>query len=374
MGSGAVAQGGVIAGRIVVRVAEFAAARGHDPEPMCRSVGLSMAALRAPDAWVSYAVAERLGMLAAELVGDPNFGLHLAQDVRDPGHFDAGLLLMMASPSLGASLERVQHYQRYWAEGERFTLHPLADGTCVRFMLPHATGDYQRHSDECAMAEIVLGARMLTGRELVPRVVRFRHPAPADLREHAELFRCPLEFDTRHAELELDREALEIAVANSERRTARSRVQQVERALASLPAASGLTPHVRAAAQAALSSGDCSVGATARLPVSALGPCSAGCATRAPRSPSWSTRCAASWRPPTSIGRCPSRRSHGCSATRSRARSTTPSSAGPVPPPSRRAPPAPSQGSVARAISGLAHVRTARFALREARSLAGRLP
>lgn len=260
-----VPQTDVIAGRIVVRVADFAAARGHDPERLCRSVGLDLAGLRDPNAWVSYAVAERLGMRAAELVADPNLGLHLAHDVRDPGLFDAGMLLMMASPSLGESLERVQRYQRYWAEGERLALHPLPDGACLRFTFPNALGEYQRHSDECALAEIVLGARMLTGCELVPKVVRFRHPAPVDTREHAALFGCRLEFEAHHTELELDRAALELPLPTANETYRAIFQEQVERALARLPAKSGLASQVRSAAQAALCSGDCSLAGTARV-------------------------------------------------------------------------------------------------------------
>jgi len=41
-------QSGMLAGHLVVRVVHFAAARGHDPEQLCRSVGLSFDALRAP--------------------------------------------------------------------------------------------------------------------------------------------------------------------------------------------------------------------------------------------------------------------------------------------------------------------------------------
>src|SRR3954469_21359817 len=110
---------GGISARVLVRVADFVAARGHDVDALCRSVGLSRRVLQEPEARVPYDVAERLGERAAELTGQANFGLHLAQDVRDPHRLDAGALLLMASPSIRAALERMARYQRYWGDGDR---------------------------------------------------------------------------------------------------------------------------------------------------------------------------------------------------------------------------------------------------------------
>jgi AraC-like DNA-binding protein len=265
MGDPAQQRAGMISTRVVVRVVDFAAARGHDPEQLCRSVGLHVATLRDPSARVPLSLAERVGMRAAELCNDPNLGLHLAQDVRDPRVFDAGILLMMASPTLGAGFERMQRYQRFWADGERFVLLPTAAGICLRHTGRDPLGDYQRHADECAMAEFVLGARVLTEQEIVPRVVRFRHARPADTREHATLFGCPIEFDAAYAEVEIERAVLDLPLPHANETYRAIFQQQVERALARLPAASSLAAGVRAAAQAALSSGDCSLAGTARV-------------------------------------------------------------------------------------------------------------
>jgi AraC-like DNA-binding protein len=265
MGAPAQQQAGMISSRVVVRVVDFAAARGHDPEQLCRSVGLSLSTLRDPNARLPFALAERVGMRAAELCSDPNLGLHLAHDVRDPRVFDAGVLLMMASPTLGASFERMALYQRFWADGERFVLRPTPGGVCLRYTRQDPLGEYQRHSDECAMAEFVLGARVLTEQDIAARVVRFRHAAAADTREHAALFRCPIEFNAEYAEVEIDRAVLDLPLPHANETYRAIFQQQVERALARLPGPSGIAAGVRAAAQAALSSGDCSVTGTARV-------------------------------------------------------------------------------------------------------------
>src|SRR6185436_7052765 len=91
---------GTLSARVVVRIVEFCRARGHDGDALCRAVGLAAAALAEPEARISYEVVARLGARALEILGDENFGLHLAADVRDTKSFDAGVLMLMASPTV----------------------------------------------------------------------------------------------------------------------------------------------------------------------------------------------------------------------------------------------------------------------------------
>ncbi len=247
-----------------MRVVDFVAARGHDAEALCRSVGVTVELLRSEGSRVPYSVVRELGERASEIAKDPNFGLHLAQDVRDTSIYDAGLLMMMASPSVRVGLERMQQYQRYWGDGDRVRLFSTRGGASVRLMLSGTDDDYQRQSDECAMAEILIGFRAITGREVLPRAVRFRHAAPLDTGEHESLFRCTLEFEAAHTEIEFDDEALDAPLPHANETYSMIFQSQVERALARLPGSSGTAKDVRAAAQAALLAGQCSLAGTAR--------------------------------------------------------------------------------------------------------------
>jgi AraC-like DNA-binding protein len=258
---------GCIAARVLVRIADYVAARGHDVEALCRSVGLSASALNDPDLRVPYPVAERLGTRAADLTGDANIGLHLAHAVRDTGRYDAGVLLLMASASVRIALQRMVRHQRHWGDGERAHLVPTRGGMCVRYALPgaRAAPGYRRQADECAMAEIAIGVRLLSGRDVAPRVVRFRHAAPRDVREHETLFRCPLEFGAGHTEIVLDDAVLDAPMLHANEAYAAIFEQQLERALARLPRQAGAAPDVRAAARAALVGGRCTLAGTARM-------------------------------------------------------------------------------------------------------------
>lgn len=258
-------QEGTIAARVVARVVDFAARRGHDPEALCRSAGVSLSTLRDRDARIPYALAERLGERAAELTADPNFGLHLAQDVGDTSIYDAGLLMLMASASVRVALERMDRHQRYWGDGPRCVLAAVPRGLAVRYSLEGTSALARRHTDECALAEITIGLRFLSGATIVPRAVRFRHAAPSDVTEHTALFAAPLEFDAPHTELVLDDAALDLELRHANEAYCAIFREQVERVLASLPAPGRVSDEVRAAAHAALTAGDCTVEGTARV-------------------------------------------------------------------------------------------------------------
>jgi AraC-like DNA-binding protein len=262
--SGAGSARGTIAARVVVRVLDLCRARGHDPEAVCLGAGISSALLAEPDARISYEAAERLGRRALEVTGDDNFGLHLAERVRDTGSLDAGVLLLMASPSIGVALERMALHQRYWGDGDRATLRRVPGGLAVRYALAGAEGAYARHADECAMAEIALGVRILSGEELHARVVRFRHAAPRATGEHQAIFACPLEFRAAHTEIVFDDAVLDTPPRHANEAFAAIFEQQVQRALARLPALPSASAEVRATLRAALGTGAFALGGTAR--------------------------------------------------------------------------------------------------------------
>lgn len=254
---------GALSARLLLRVVAYAEARGVDPRALCRGAGLSLELLSSPEARVPYAAAEALGLRAAALAQDSNFGLHLAQTVGDREHLDAGLLLVMASPTVRAGLERVVRYQRFWGDGERTSLHPDPLGLCVRYSM-RSSPEGRRHADECAAAEFVLGLRQLTGTELSPAQVRFAHPAPADTTEHEALFRAPLRWSAPHTEVLLTEPQLALPMPQANETYAGIFEAQVQRALASLPAEAGLRAEVREAARAALLGGECTLERTAR--------------------------------------------------------------------------------------------------------------
>jgi AraC-like DNA-binding protein len=248
---------------MVLRVVEFCSARGHDAEALARAAGVSLAALAQPDARIDFAVAARLGEQALEISGDPNFGLHLASDVGDAQHYDAGLLALMASSTLRVAFQRMVTMQRFWGDGDRVALLPAPEGLLLRYQLAGARGQYARHADECALAEVALGVRALTGQALFARAVRFRHAAPPRLDEHREVFQCTLAFCAPHTEIEFGDAVLDTAMPHANAAFCAIFTQQVERTLQRLSPPRSATEHVRGVVRAALGTGGCTLEGTA---------------------------------------------------------------------------------------------------------------
>jgi len=217
-----------------------------------------------PEARISYEAVARLGARALEVLGDENFGLHLAADVRDTKHFDPGVLLLMASPTVRVALQRMIAYQRYWGDGQRASLQRVRGGLVIRYRLPGAMGLYARHAHECAMAEIALGVRSLAGPQQLPREVRFSHARPRHTDEHRQVFGCPVVFDANATEVVYDDAVLDARMAHANDAFAAIFAQQVESALARLPPASSTSEHVALVARTALAAGGCTLSGTAR--------------------------------------------------------------------------------------------------------------
>jgi len=249
---------------MLLRIVDHCRSRGVDDGHLLRDAGLTRAALAEPEARVGYHVVEQVGLRALALTGDADFGLHLAQDAARQRHVDAGLLLLMASPTIRTALEEMVRYQRFWGDGDRASLIPVRDGLAVRYLLRGAAEAYLRHADECALAEIVIGLRALSGHAVAPRAVRFRHPPPPSLTEHRSVFGCPLEFRAAHTEVEFDGATGALPMRSAHALFRSIFRQQVARTIARLPSGAEASIRVRDAARTTLGAGRCTVAATAR--------------------------------------------------------------------------------------------------------------
>jgi AraC-like DNA-binding protein len=253
-----------LSAHVLLRVVQFCARRGHDPERLCNEAGLSHALLLQKEARVPYVAVERLCQHAMAVVGDEHFGLHLAEDVGDAQHYDIGVLVLMASETLGAALERFARNTRYWGDGQRLDFVRDGDAMTIRSLFPAPKGPFRRQSEECALAEVVLGARALSGAPVQPRVVRFAHDAPRDQREHRRIFDCPLEFDAEHSEVSFDGAALATPMQNANATFLAVFERQVSDTLSRLPDPARASAAVRGTAQIALLRGGVTLEQAAR--------------------------------------------------------------------------------------------------------------
>ncbi len=168
-----------ISGRMVLRAIRVARRHGLDAHYLGRRAGVDVAALELdPDGRIRLASSDALLELVADVLGPAvPLGIELALE-QDPEAYGIPGLLLCASPSYGEGLRRALRYQRLWGDGERFHLHEGSGGIVIRYEPVGPARLAHQIAAECALAEIVLGARLVTG-ACVAAAARLRHSAPA---------------------------------------------------------------------------------------------------------------------------------------------------------------------------------------------------
>lgn len=189
-----------LSAHVLRTVAAGAARRGLDAGALSARFGIEPSVLADPDGRVPAALLCRVWQEVPALVGDADFGLHLAEESGASGIALAGHLVL-ASRTLGDGIARVMAAGRLF--NDVHTLEVRDEGPGAVALAVRSTGTAYvtpRHANEFAFAWVAVMARLATGRaDLTAIEVRFEHAAPADTREHARVFGCPVRFSCAEA-------------------------------------------------------------------------------------------------------------------------------------------------------------------------------
>ncbi|MCY1288905.1 putative HTH-type transcriptional regulator [compost metagenome] len=177
---------------------EYLQRQGVEPAALLAEVQLGPALLAQRDQRVAASAYLRLLGLGVELSGDPCLGLHLGEAVR-PGYYGVLGYLLMSCATLADALHR---QARYAALVGSLGVVGLDDEPPRPGLEPQVAHSWrpllalqQRQVSEETLAGWVSFGRWISGLDVAPTEVRFQHPAPADVGEHARIFRCPVLFD-----------------------------------------------------------------------------------------------------------------------------------------------------------------------------------
>jgi hypothetical protein len=119
-----------VSARIGALIVQVARARGVDVQRLMADTGYQAAWLGDPEARMSLDLEERLWDRAAELTGDPLFGLHAAAALR-PGAFDVLDYAVRTAPDLRAALQRLARYNRLVHDLATFEVVPVGDAVRI---------------------------------------------------------------------------------------------------------------------------------------------------------------------------------------------------------------------------------------------------
>ncbi len=166
---------------------------GIDPEPLFREEGIEPELMFDPGARIPLDRYQRLDVKAAELSGDPHFGLKGAEYTR-PAHLGALGFAWLASSSLRTGFQRLSRYARVIQEKLTIDLDEDENFFYVR-LDAHVPVLNERIRENGQLAAVTRFCRMIAGEDFNPAKIRMKQPEPKDTGFYYELFRCPIEFN-----------------------------------------------------------------------------------------------------------------------------------------------------------------------------------
>ncbi|WP_211440716.1 AraC family transcriptional regulator [Collimonas humicola] len=140
--------------------------------------------------WVSHL------QCAAAHLGDPLLGLHMGKTVT-PGHFGVIGYIFASCPTLGASLLRLQAYERLVQEIDQHPMEaPIFDGSDLVLKWPGgSSGGHGRLNHEFGIATFLQFSKSISSQDVKLKQVCFINPEPSSLNAYRDFFNCEVLFN-----------------------------------------------------------------------------------------------------------------------------------------------------------------------------------
>jgi AraC-like DNA-binding protein len=170
-----------------------AASVGLDPYAMLRRQKLGPHLLEQPEHPIPLAALDSLLEESARQSGCGDFGLRLAES-RTLGSLGPLAVLLAQETSCREVIEHLIRFQRLLSEAVSYSLERSGD-VCI-FRTEFAGSPVGRQLVECMMALTFRIVHDFLRVPWLPESAHFAHPAPRDVRAHARIFRCALQFES----------------------------------------------------------------------------------------------------------------------------------------------------------------------------------
>ena len=203
--------------------------------------------------------------LAAEVVGDPCFGLHFgaAHAFETAGVFN---YIVQNSPTVGAAIANGMRYLRLIIDAAELSLELAGPQAHLVYRVTDPSIAPSRHYAELVIAYAVKGMRVIADDAgWTPDEVQFRHAAPADIAPHRRLFGAVVRFEQKEDALIFDRSLLSRPIHAADRQLLRILEEHAQEILADLPANDELVSRLEQFVVTALPNEGAGLSAAARV-------------------------------------------------------------------------------------------------------------
>ncbi|MEM4989362.1 AraC family transcriptional regulator ligand-binding domain-containing protein [Collimonas sp. H4R21] len=154
---------------------------------------------------------------AAACLEDPLLGLHLGKTVT-PAHFGVVGYIMASCPTLGATLLRLQAYERLVHEVDQHPMEaPIFDGGDLVVKWPGgSSGGHGRLNQEFSIATFFQFSKSIASQDVELKQVSFINPEPSSLHAYRDFFKCEVLFNQAVTSVRLPLHSLTVPVKKPE--------------------------------------------------------------------------------------------------------------------------------------------------------------
>src|SRR5574338_116769 len=194
---------------------DYLVAHGHPLDRVLAAMGVDEEALADRDGRIPRRAWLDAFVVAVEVTGDPDLGLHVGESIR-PAHLGVLGYVLMSCESMRQAAELDQRWHSLIADGER--LEYVRDGELgkrIQF-LPPGEPPPPACAVACAAASSVSFVRWLAGADDGLHHIALTYPEPRSRAAHDAFFRCELVFDAPHITIWRDPSVLRKPLAQAD--------------------------------------------------------------------------------------------------------------------------------------------------------------
>jgi len=180
-----------VAAALILDLVRYLEQRGVTPEATYRAFALDPSLLEIPNARLPGSLAERAWEQASRLAGDPDIGLHCAENF-NPGALNILGYVLLSCRTAAEALGRLGQFAALLNDGMRVQVEHDGARIQCHFEVVANCDNYlarsPRHAMETMACATLITMRRLTTRPITPLGVLFQHAKPASIDEHLRVF------------------------------------------------------------------------------------------------------------------------------------------------------------------------------------------
>jgi AraC-like DNA-binding protein len=228
-----------------------------------KEVGLTRVQVSDPDERIPFHKHTALMEVAARLTGDRCFGMRLGMTIH-PKQAGALGFMALSSTTLGDALRNFARYLHVLTEGAELEIELRGDHAALIGLIVDPRASDKLQAREFGIAGLLSICRAITGEEVTPRCVEFRHGKPRDTSEHERTFGAPVRFGRERNALVLRREVLELPIETADSALLKALTRCSREAVGEREPARDLAHRVRELVASRLPAGDPAMDGVAR--------------------------------------------------------------------------------------------------------------